>query len=299
MDKDQLDGLLAFVLVAEKRNFTAAAQSLRISPSAVSKLIRQMEARLGVTLLMRTTRATSLTEAGERFLSQAGPALESILAAMKEAGSFADKPAGRLRLNVPQLIYPNFLKAVVASFIKKYPDVTVEIFFENAATNIFERGFDAGIRVSDILAQDMVALKLFGPIRWVAAGAPEYFHKFGRPEHPKDLHSHDCLCVGSGDRVYDRWEFEDEGKEFAVQVRGSLIMNDATLALDAALDGRGLIYSSENSIADKIASGSLEIVLDRYAGTSAGIYLYFPRRSQVHPKLRAFIEHVKEQSRAI
>ncbi len=296
MDKNQLDGLLAFMLVAEKRNFTAAAEALRISPSAVSKMIGQLEARLGVTLLTRTTRATSMTQAGEKFLSQAGPALESILAAMKEAGSFAEKPVGRLRLNVPQLIYPNFLKAVIAGFVSKYPDVTVEVFFENAATNIFERGFDAGIRVSDILAQDMVALKLLGPIRWVVAGAPGYFDERGRPEHPKDLHSHDCICVGSGERVYDRWEFEKEGEEFAVQVRGSLIMNDATLALDAALDGLGLIYSSENAIEDKISSGALEVVLNRYAANSAGIYLYFPRRSQVHPKLRAFIEHVKEQS---
>src|SRR4029079_12703201 len=144
---------------------------------------------------------------------------------------------------------------------------------ENAATNIFERGFDAGIRVSDILAQDLVALKLLGPIRWVAAGAPKYLDKFGRPEHPKDLLSHDCICVGAGDRVYDRWEFEKVGKELAVQVRGSLIMNDATLALDAALDGLGLLYANENSIIDKVEAGKLEIVLDQYAATSTGIYL--------------------------
>ncbi|RWL19327.1 MULTISPECIES: LysR substrate-binding domain-containing protein [Mesorhizobium] len=294
MDKNQLDGLLALKLVADKRNFTAAAKALRISPSAISKMIRQLEARLGVTLLTRTTRATSLTEAGERFLSQAGPALELILAAMNDAGSSAEKPAGRLRLNVPQLIYPNFLKPVVASFVQKYPEVTIEIFFENAATNIFERGFDAGIRISDILAQDLVALKLLSPIRWVVAGAPEYLDKFGRPEHPKDLLSHDCICVGAGDRIYDRWEFENEGKEFSVQVKGSLIMNDATLALDAALDGFGLLYTSEVALMDKVDAGKLEIVLDRYAATSAGIYLYYPHRSQVHPKLRAFIEHVKD-----
>ncbi|MGF6233542.1 DNA-binding transcriptional LysR family regulator [Inquilinus ginsengisoli] len=299
MDKNQLDGLLALKLIADKRSFTAAAKTLKVSPSAISKMIRQFEARLGVTLLTRTTRATSLTEAGERFLSQAGPALELILAAMKDAGNFAEKPAGRLRLNIPQLIYPNFLKAVVLSFVKKYPDVTVELFFENAATNIFERGFDAGIRVSDILAQDMVALKLFGPVRWVIAGAPGYFDKFGRPEHPKDLLSHGCICVGAGERVYDRWEFESEDKEFAVQVTGSLIMNDATLALDAALGGVGLLYASENAIIDKIEAGNLEVVLDRYAATSTGVYLYYPRRSQVHPKLRAFIEHVKEYQHSI
>lgn len=298
MDKDQLDGLLAFALVAEKRNFTSAAQVLRISPSAISKMIRHLEAKLGVTLLTRTTRATSLTEAGERFLSQTAPALGTILAAMKEAGNFAEKPAGRLRLNAPQMIYPNYLKSIVASFVEKYPDVTVEIFFENAATNIFERGFDAGIRLSDILAKDMVAIKLFGPVRFVVAGAPGYFAKFGRPQHPKDLLSHHCLCVGSGSRIYDRWEFEGDGKEFEVQVKGPLIMNDSMHALAATLDGLGLVYSSEDAVSDKVADGSLELVLEQYASISAGFYLYFPERSQVHPKLRAFIEHVREQARS-
>jgi len=293
MDKNQLDGLLALKLVADKRNFTAAAQALRVSPSAISKMIRQLETRLGVTLLTRTTRTTSLTEAGERFLSQAGPGLELILAAMEDAGSLAEKPAGRLRLNAPQMIYPNFLKEVVSSFSKKYPDVSVEIFFENAATDVFERGFDAGIRVSDILAKDMVALKLFGPIRWVVAGAPGYLDRFGRPKHPKDLLSHNCICGGAGNRVYDRWEFESKGKAFEVQVKGSLILNDLLLVLDATLDGAGLVYTTEDLIIDKVEAGSLEIVLGEYAPTSTGYYLYYPQRSQVHPKLRAFIEHVK------
>jgi DNA-binding transcriptional LysR family regulator len=294
MDKNQLDGLLALKLVAEKRNFTAAAQALRVSPSAISKMIRQLETRLGVSLLTRTTRATSLTEAGQRFLGQAGPALDAILAAMADAGSLAEKPAGRLRLNVPQMVYPHFLKPVVASFLKNYPDVTVELCFQNAATDIFERGFDAGIRVSDILAKDMVAVRLFGPIRHVIAGAPAYFKNFGRPKHPKDLLSHDCILVGVGDRIYDRWEFEDKGKAFEVQVNGSLIMNDALLAMDLAFDGAGLIYTNEDIIIDKVEAGDLEIVLGEYAPTSSGCYLYFPHRSQVHPKLRAFIEHLKQ-----
>jgi DNA-binding transcriptional LysR family regulator len=293
MDKNQLDGLLALKLVTDKRNFTAAAQALRVSPSAISKMIRQLETRLGVTLLTRTTRTTSLTEAGERFLSQAGPGLELILAAMEDAGSLAEKPAGRLRLNAPQMIYPNFLKEVVSSFSKKYPDVSVEVFLENAATDVFERGFDAGIRVSDILAKDMVALKLFGPIRWVVAGAPGYLDRFGRPKHPKDLLSHNCICGGAGNRVYDRWEFESKGKAFEVQVKGSLILNDLLLVLDATLDGAGLVYTTEDLIIDKVEAGSLEIVLGEYAPTSTGYYLYYPQRSQVHPKLRAFIEHVK------
>jgi DNA-binding transcriptional LysR family regulator len=297
MDKNQLDGLLALKLVVDRRNFTAAAAALRISPSAVSKMIRHLETRLGVTLLTRTTRTTSLTEAGERFLSQAGPALEVILAAMTDVGSLAGKPTGRLRLNAPQMVYPHFLKPILASFVKAYPDVTVELYLENAATDIFERGFDAGIRVSDILAKDMVALRLIGPFRHVVAGAPAYFDKRGRPKQPKDLLAHDCVTVGSGNRIYDRWEFESKGRLFEVQVKGPLILNDALLAMDLARDGAGLIYTDENIIAERVKAGDLEVVLGEYAPSSEGVYLYFPQRSQVHPKLRAFIEHVKEYHR--
>jgi DNA-binding transcriptional LysR family regulator len=296
MDKDQLDGLVAFALVAEKRNFTAAAEALRVSPPAISKMIRQLEMRLGVTLLTRTTRATSLTEAGEKFLQQAGPALETILSAMSDAGDAAEKPTGRLRLNVPQTVYPNFLKPAIASFIEKYPEVTVEIFFENAATNIFERGFDAGIRVSDILAKDVVALKLFGPVRWVVAVAPGYLANHGHPQHPKDLLAHPCICAGAGSRVYDRWEFQSDGKEFEVHVKGPLILNDVLLAIEAAVDGLGIVYSPEEAILDKVKSGQLKVILDQYTGISSGVYLYYPQRSQVHPKLRAFIDHIKKSS---
>jgi DNA-binding transcriptional LysR family regulator len=293
MEKDQLDGLLAFRLVADKRNFTAAAETLGISPSAVSKMIRHLESRLGVTLLTRTTRATSLTEAGEAFLRRVAPALDSIHAAMSNAGSLGDKPAGRLRLNLPPMIYPNFLKSRVASFIEKYPDITLELVFENAATNIFEKGFDAGIRVSDILAQDMVAIKLLGPVRYVVAAAPSYLGRHGRPEHPQDLLSHNCIRVGAGTRIYEHWEFETNGAAFEVHVGGQFILNDSMLALDAALDGIGLIYINEDAITDKLDESSLEVVLSPYAPTSVGFYLYYPERSQVHPKLRAFIDHLK------
>lgn len=295
MEKDQLDGLIALKLVADKRNFTAAAKELRISASAISKLIKQLEKKLGVTLLSRTTRATSLTEAGERFLNTAGPALEQILSAMTEVGSFADKPTGRLRLNVPAMIYPNYLKSIVSSFTKKYPDISVEICCENAAVNIFERGFDAGIRLSDILAKDMVAIKLFGPIRFVVVGSPKYLNKTGRPKHPKDLLSHNCITVGVGTRVYDSWEFESKGKAFDVQVKGSIITNEAPFALDAAQDGEGLVYTSEDGATDRIKSGKLEVVLSQFAPESTGYYLYYPQRSQVQPKLRAFIDHIRNK----
>jgi DNA-binding transcriptional LysR family regulator len=297
MYHDQLNGLLALKTVADTRNFTAAAKTLGISPSAVSQAIKQLEQRLGVALLSRTTRSTSLTEAGEGFLNHAGPALDQILVALENVGSYAEKPFGLLRLNLPRQLYRFYLAPLVASFIKKHPEITVELFFEDQTSDVIEKGFDAGIRLSDILAKDMVALKLFGPVRFVTAASPEYLDRMGRPKHPEDLLSHNCIRPRLGAGIYERWEFEHKGKEFQVQVKGSLILNDSLLMLEAAVDGAGIVYSTEDAIKDKVRSGKLEIVLRQYACVSDGFYLYYPKRSQVLPKLRAFIEHIKNENR--
>lgn len=294
MDKNQLDGLLALKIVADKRNFSAAAAELGVSAPAISKMIKQLEARLGVAMLSRTTRSTSLTEAGEKFLSQAGPALEQILNAINEIGSYSAKPSGLLRINTLKMIYPAFLAPIIASFIKKYPEISVEVFFEDQASDVVEQGFDAGIRLSDILAKDMVAVKLMGPARFVIAGSPKYLKQAGRPKHPKDLLSHNCIRVRAGSWIYDKWEFEQKGKALQVQVKGSLILNDSIMALKAAEDGLGLTYIDQSAIRGKLQSGKLEIVLDSFAAVSTGYYLYYPQRSQVQPKLRAFIDHIKE-----
>lgn len=296
MQNDQLDGLLALKIVAEKLNFSAAAKELNVTPSAMSQSIKQLEGRLGVTLLSRTTRSTSLTEAGRRFLDQAGPAIDQILAAVQDVGSFAEKPSGLLRLNMPRMVYPSYLAPYITSFTKKYPDVTVEIFFEDAQSDVFKQGFDAGIRLSDILAKDMVAMKLYGPIRFVTAGSPKYLNKYGRPKHPQDLLAHNCIRARLGSRMYDRWEYEHKGKELEVQVKGSLIFNDSMQIQMSALEGAGLIYTMEDSIREKLESGKLETVLDAYAPKSDGFYLYYPQKSQVMPKLRAFIAHLKDEN---
>jgi DNA-binding transcriptional LysR family regulator len=293
MTKDQLDGLLALKLVADKRSFTSAAAALDISPSAISQIVKQLEKRVGVALLTRTTRSMSLTEAGERFLAQAGPAIAQILAAMDDLGDFARKPSGLLRINLPRAVYPSYLAPILTSFIEAYPDITVELCFEDGQSDIVGSGFDAGIRLSDILAKDMVAMKLYGPVKFVTAAAPRYLNEMGRPKHPKDLLAHNCLRSRLGDRLYDGWEFEHKGKEFAVQVKGSLIFNDAALMVRAAVDGAGIMYTAENVIREELQSGRLERVLSAFAATSAGFYLYYPKQSHALPKLRAFIEHVK------
>ncbi len=159
--------------------------------------------------------------------------------------------------------------------------------------DIVGSGFDAGIRLSDILAKDMIAMKLYGPVRFVISAAPAYLSRAGRPKHPQDLLSHNCIRVRLGERLYDGWEFEHKGKEFQVQVQGALIVNDSALMVKAAIDGAGVIYSAEESIREELQAGQLELVLKPYAATSAGYYLYYPRQSRTLPKLRAFIEHVK------
>jgi DNA-binding transcriptional LysR family regulator len=296
MHKDELDGLIALKLVAEKKSFSGAAEALSVSSPAISQIIKQLESRVGVALLHRTTRSTSLTEVGRQFLNQAGPAIEQILSALHNVGTYAEKPSGLLRLNVPRAVYPTFLQPIVLSFIKKYPEVCVEVFFEDQASDMVKGEFDAGIRISDILDEDMVALKLFGPLHFVVAASPKYWNKKGRPKHPKDLLTHDCLRARFGNAgLYDNWEFEQKGKEFQVKVKGPLILNDGLAAREAALAGVGVVYGIEDLMADDIASGKLEVVLRSFAASSAGFYLYYPKRSQVQPKLRAFIEHIKSQ----
>lgn len=300
MNSDQLSGLMALKAVAEKENFTLGAESLGISPSAISQAIRQLEKRLGVALLSRTTRSTKLTEAGERFLQEAGPALDQIITALNNVGTFAEKPTGTLRLNLPRIVYPNILEPMVTSFAKKYPEITIELYFEDELSDIVSGGFDAGIRLTELTAKDMVAFKIFGPIRHVVVGSPKYFKKNLRPKNPKELLNHNCICFRFGKAsVYDRWEFEHKGIESQVQVKGSIISNDSFAMLNAALNGIGLTYYIEETIKDELKSGKLEIVLDNYACKGDGFYLYFPKRSQVMPKLRAFIEHIQLEMKKI
>ena len=296
MDKDQLDGILAFKVVSEKRSFTAAAEELRVSAAAISKIISQLEKKMGVTLLTRTTRTVSLTEAGKLFLDNAGPAIDQIISAQEMAVNQAKKPSGILKLNVPGIYYPVYLAPHISGFLQKYPEISLDIYSSDEAIDVFQSGFDAGIRTSDIVAHDMVAVKLFGPIRWVVAGSPKYLNKFGRPKHPKELLNHNCIRArfGMSGGIYDKWEFQEKGKEFEVKIKGNLIFNDTLQIRQAVLDGLGLTYNAYEVVKDQVQAGKLEIVLSSFQTQSEGFYIYFPRASQVSPKLRAFIDYFKQ-----
>jgi DNA-binding transcriptional LysR family regulator len=296
METDRLNGLIALKTVAEKRNFRAAAEVLGVSTPAVSQAIRTLEKRLGVTLLSRSTRSTSPTEAGIRFLSEAGPAIDQILSAMDKVGSFADKPSGLLRINLPRSAYPNLMAPLIESFMGKYPEVTVELFFDDDLSDIVEGGFDAGIRLSEMIALDMVALKLTGPIHFYVVGSPKYFRKMGKPKQPKDLLSHNCIRLRTGENeMYDHWEFEQKGKNFQVKVGGTLITNDSFIAKTAALNGTGLLYTTDFVSRAEVESGKFEVVLESFAARSGGLYLYYPKKSQALPKLRVFVDHLKSE----
>ncbi len=293
MKNDHLNGLIALKAVAEKRNFTAAAETLGITASAISQTIKQLEKRLGVTLLSRTTRNTNLTEAGIRFMTDAGPALDQLLTAMQGLGSYADKPSGLLRINMPRSFY-SVIAPSVARFTRMYPEVSIELFFDDDIADVVERGFDAGIRLSELMDKDMVAFKLTAPFRFVTAASPKYLNRMGRPKHPKDLLAHNCIRIRIGEsELYDRWEFEHRGKEFEVKVDGSLILNDTGHLMNAVCDGLGISYFVEELIRDQLESGKLEAILEPYASISNGLYLYYPKRSQMMPKLRAFVDHLR------
>jgi DNA-binding transcriptional LysR family regulator len=296
MKKDQLDGLMTLKVVSETKSFSRAADVLHVSHSAVSQIIKGLEEKMGIALVARTTRSISLTEAGERFLSVVSPAIDQISNAFEDISTFTEKPSGTLRLNLPRSFYQSHFEKVVLSFMKKFPDIKVELCFEEGVSDVVKRGFDAGIRVSDILAKDMVAIKLFGPIRWVVTASPKYLKEKGRPKHPRELINHNCIVFQFEEgRTYDRWEFEKRGEEFQVHVKTSLMMNDNYLLKSAAVNGSGLMYCAEEYVEAEIKSGKLEVVLEEFTASSGGYYLYYPKGSQVLPKLRAFIDHVKEK----
>ncbi len=293
IERGTLDGVEAFVQVAERRSFRQAAADLGVTPSAMSQTIRTLEVRVGVPLLTRTTRSVGLTEAGERFLEQARPAVHAIAAAVNAARDLAGKPSGLLRLAVPRAVVPLVLQPVLASFHAAYPDVVVEIAASEEMVDLAKGGFDAGIRMGEFIADDMVVVRLTPAFQFVVVASPAYLKSHGRPRTPAELASHACIRLRRSNGTLANWRLENADGPVELVVTGPLVVNDFPTMLAAAIDGLGLAQMPQPVASPQVAAGQLEELLPESASTSPGLFLYFPSRAQVMPKLRAFIDHVR------
>jgi DNA-binding transcriptional LysR family regulator len=292
-----LNALNSFIAVARHRSFAVAARHLGVSTSALSQSVRQLEARLGVTLLTRTSRTVALTDAGQRLLENAGAAVDQALESLKTVSVRPGEVTGRVRLSVPGTAVALVLARLLPRFIERYPKVEVEVQVENRFVNIIAEGLDAGIRLSEAIERDMVQVRLTEPGRFVVAGAPSYLARRGTPEKPQDLLQHDCICVRmstSGARY--AWELERGRKTWRVPVEGTVTTNDGELMRALAVAGVGLLYAFEPVIADELRRGSLRLILEQYAAAVPGFFLYFPSRAQVSPALRAFVDVAREMA---
>jgi len=288
-----LEGVEAFLATARRRSFRRAAADLGVTPSAVSQAVRGLEARLGAPLLFRTTRSVGLTEAGQRFLNRAGPAFDELLAAAADARDVGQRPTGLLRLTVPRAAVPLVLEPIFASFCEAYPEVELEIVASDETVDVAAAGFDAGIRLGEFIAPDMVAVRLTPPLPYAVVGSPAYFARRGRPARPEDLRDHACLRLRRSSGSIAPWLFMQGNAALEVIVTGPMIAHDYPTLVGAAERGVGLAQVPQPVAAAAIAKGSLESVLDKMVGSTPGLFLYHSGKRQVLPKLRAFIDHIK------
>jgi len=291
-----LDGVETVLAVARHKSFRKAATELGVSPSAVSQAVRTLEARVGAALFLRTTRSVGLTEAGERFLLRAKPAFEELVAASQAARDLGQKPAGLLRITAPRAAVPILLEPLIASFCRTYPQVELEIAASEQLVDLAAAGFDAGIRMGELIAPDMVALRLSPPLRFLVVGSPDYLRNQKRPERIADLSGHACLRMRRSNGAIAPWSFLQGNKAVEAMVSGPFIASDFAVLLGAAVRGTGLAQVPEPIAAAAIKSGKLVPLLESFAAMTPGMFLYYPRHPQMPPKLRAFIDHVKRYS---
>lgn len=290
-----VEAIPSFLLVAERRSFRAAARELGVSPSALSQTIKSLEARLGVALLTRTTRSVGLTEAGARLMEQARPAFDGLTAAVEAARSLAGKPSGLLRINASRGVIASVVRLALPSFLAAHPDIEAEISADDGFVDIVKEGFDVGFRLGESLQGDMIAVRVTPAFRFAIAGAPDYFASCGRPQRPEDLRQHACIRFRqtSSQGIY-RWELQDGNRPVEIAVDGPLIVNDTAVGIASAIDGIGLTYVAEPLVEEHIREGRLETVLHDFMPETPGVFLYYPSRSQTLPKLRAFIDHMRQ-----
>jgi DNA-binding transcriptional LysR family regulator len=289
-----LRDLDAFVAVARTRNFRRAALEQRVSVSSLSQRLRDMEDRLGVRLMNRTTRSVGLTEAGELLLARVGPAMRDVGDALDQVRGLSGVPSGRLRINAPPPAIGLVLAPMAVPFLRTYPLIELEIVSDSSFVDIVASGFDAGVRYGEHLAQDMIAVSLGPPQRYAVVASPQYIAQHGRPKHPKDLLNHSAIRTRFGSGVMPDWEFEKAGRIVKVAPPGNLIASDPQLARRAALDGLGFWPTFEGYVREDVKSGALVSVLEDWCAPFPGPFLYYPSRRQRPPTLEAFVAFVAE-----
>ena len=297
MPRQNVNDLLAFLAVARERSFTRAAAQLGVSQSALSHTIRGLEERLGLRLLTRTTRSVAPTEAGERLLNSVGPHFEGIETALAALSALREKPAGTIRITSGDHAAGGILWPVIAKLLPDYPDIKVEIFVDNGLTDIVAERYDAGVRLGEQVANDMIAVRIGPSLRMLVVGAPSYFAERQRPQTPQDLTAHNCINIRmpTYGGLYV-WEFEKDGRELKVRVDGQLVFNSSALRLSAVLAGMGLAYLFEDQVESYLADGRLISVLTDWSPPFPGYHLYYPSRRQLSPAFALLVDALRYRS---
>ena len=296
MQRGNLDQLVAFVAVARERSFTNAAAKLGVSQSALSHTIRDLEERLGVRLLTRTTRSVSPTGAGERLLHNVGPRFEEIEAELAAITELRKKPAGRIRITATEYAADAILLPKLAKLLREYPDIQIEIIIDYGLTDIVTQQFDAGVRSGEQVAKDMIAVRIGPDMRMAVVGAPSYFKGRSEPKKPQDLINHNCITLRlpTHGGLY-AWEFEKGGRELRVRVEGQLTYNTTGQMLSAALAGSGLAYVPEGLAQPHLAKGRLKRVLEDWCLPYSGYHLYYPSRRQPSAAFALFVDALRDR----
>ena len=294
MPRENVNDLLAFLAVAKERSFTRAAAKLGVSQSALSHTIRALEERLGLRLLSRTTRSVTPTEAGDRLLRNVGPRFEEIDAELAALSELRERPAGTIRITAGEHAAEAILWPALEKLLPGYPDIKVEIVIDYGLTDIVAERYDAGVRLGEQVAKDMIAVRIGPDMRMAVVGAPAYFARRRRPQNPQDLTSHDCinLRLPTYGGLY-AWEFEKEGREVRVRVDGQLVFNNIVLRLNAVLAGFGLACLPEDQVRTYLADGRLIRVLDDWCPPFSGYHLYYPSRRQPSPAFKLVVDALR------
>ncbi len=297
MLKENFNDLISFLVVARERSFTKAAAKLGVSQSALSHSIRGLEERLDIRLLTRTTRSVAPTEAGEKLANSLEPRFREIESELDALRDMRDTPAGNIRITAGEHAVDSVLWPFLKSFLANYPDINVEIVADNSLTDIVNGRFDAGVRLGEQVAKDMVAVRIGPDMRMVVVGSPQYLQQHSSPSTPQELQNHRCINMRLPTRggLY-AWEFEKDGQELRVRVDGQLTFNSLRQRIDAAVVGFGLAYVPEDSVQNELADGRLVQVLDAWCNTFPGYYLYYPSRKQHTTAFSLFVDALRYSS---